>query len=110
MNIGERIKLRRKELRMSVDELANLLGKNRTTIYRYESNDIENLPLNLVEPLAAALKTTPGYLTGWNVAAGQDSKNGMRLELLRDITGSLFDFPEEKLTQIKDFVDFVKTK
>lgn len=66
MNIGHRIKERRKELRISADELANKLGKNRATIYRYEKGDIENLPLDILEPIADALDTTPQYLMGWD--------------------------------------------
>ena len=62
MNIGERIKQRRKELNLSVDDVANRLNKNRATIYRYESNDIENLPITILEPLAQILQTTPIYL------------------------------------------------
>jgi len=50
---------------MSLDELAAKLGKNRTTVYRYENGDIENLPLGILNPLADALDTTPGYLMGW---------------------------------------------
>ena len=56
MTVGERIKQRRQELEMSVDELAAKLGKNRATIYRYESDEIENLPLSILEPLAKILK------------------------------------------------------
>lgn len=65
MTIGERVKTRRKELGMSADELADKLGKNRATIYRYESNDIEKLPITVLEPLADALGVSPGYLMGW---------------------------------------------
>lgn len=65
MTIGERIKIRRKELHISVDALADKLGKNRATIYRYESDDIENLPISILEPLAAALYTTPAFIMGW---------------------------------------------
>lgn len=65
MNIGQRIKERRKELNLSVDDVANKLNKNRATIYRYESNEIENLPLNILEPLAKVLQTTPATLMGW---------------------------------------------
>ena len=50
---------------LSIDELACKLSKNRTTIYRYESGDIENLPLGILDPLAEALNTTPAYLMGW---------------------------------------------
>ena len=65
MNIGQRIKQRRKELKMSADELGKRLGKDRSTIYRYEKGDIENLPLDILEPIAKALLTTPQYLMGW---------------------------------------------
>lgn len=66
MTVGDRIKIRRKELGLSADELAKKLGKNRATIYRYESNDIENLPVGILEPLAKALQTTPSHLMGWD--------------------------------------------
>ena len=65
MTIGQRIKQRRKELRMSADELGECLGKDRSTIYRYEKGDIENLPLDILEPIAAVLQTTPQHLMGW---------------------------------------------
>lgn len=65
-NIGIRIKNRRTELGISVDELAAKLGKNRATVYRYENNDIENMPLDVIGPLAKALDVSPAYLMGWN--------------------------------------------
>ena len=68
MNIGMRIKERRKEMKRSADELGAKLGKDRSTIYRYEKGDIENLPLDILEPIAKALDTTPQYLMGWQNA------------------------------------------
>lgn len=65
MTIGDRIKARRIELGLSVEELAKRLGKNRTTVYRYETGYIENLPIDILEPIAEALQTTPQYLMGW---------------------------------------------
>lgn len=64
--IGERIKNRRLELHLSADELADRLGKHRATVYRYESNDIENFPISVIEPLARALNVSPAYLMGWS--------------------------------------------
>ena len=66
MSVGKRIKERRNELHMSVDELAKYLNKNRATIYRYEKGEIENLPIDILEPLSKALNTTPQYLMGWD--------------------------------------------
>lgn len=65
MTMGKRIKERRLQLGMSADDLAEKLGKNRATIYRYEGDEIENFPVSVIEPLADALLTTPAYLMGW---------------------------------------------
>ena len=66
MNVGKRIKARRKELEMTADDLAMEIGKSRATVYRYENGDIEDMPITVIEPLASALKTTPDYLMGWD--------------------------------------------
>lgn len=65
MNVGERIKRRRKQLKMSADDLGVKIGKNRATIYRYESSEIENLSIELIPSLAEALNVSPAYLMGW---------------------------------------------
>lgn len=66
LTIGQRIKNRRLELHLTVDEVANKLGKNRATIYRYEKDDIKDLPITVLEPLAKVLETTPADLMGWH--------------------------------------------
>lgn len=63
--IGERIKERRLSMGLSVDEVATRLHKNRATIYRYESDEIDNLPISVIAPLAKVLHVTPAYLMGW---------------------------------------------
>jgi len=64
--IYERIKNRRKELKLSVDVIAKALSVSRATVYRYESSDIEKLPTTILEPLSKVLQTTPEYLMGWD--------------------------------------------
>lgn len=51
---------------MSADDLAEKLGKNRATVYRYENAEIEKLPSTILSALAEALKVTPAYLMGWD--------------------------------------------
>jgi transcriptional regulator with XRE-family HTH domain len=65
MSIGKQIRKRREELNMSVNELAKRIGKDRSTIYRYESGNIENFPLELLLPMAEALETTPQELLSY---------------------------------------------
>lgn len=64
MNIGSRIKQRRTELKMSADHLAKLIGKDRSTVYRYESGGIDKVSADILVILANALETTPSFLIG----------------------------------------------
>lgn len=75
MTIGQRIKNRRIELNLSVDEVAEKLNKNRATIYRYEKDDIKELPITVLEPLAKVLETTPADLMGWDAPDSQPNQD-----------------------------------
>jgi transcriptional regulator with XRE-family HTH domain len=94
MTIGQRIKQRRKDLKLSADELASKIGKNRATIFRYENGDIENLPIDILEPIAEALETTPQYLMGWE----EVQKNN---DIIADIV--------VKLRTDNEFLELVRT-
>ena len=89
MNIGQRIKNRRKELSVSADELARRLGKDRSTIYRYENGDIEKLPIDMLDPIAEALSTTPEYLMGWD---GEEKEKPVEGDGLAEEKRELIEF------------------
>ena len=65
MDVSQRIKARRKQLGLSADDIAEALGVDRSTVYRYESQDIEKMPTQVIEPLAKILDISPAYLMGW---------------------------------------------
>lgn len=65
MNVGERIKQRRKALKMSADELAESVGVSRSTIFRYEKGDIEKVGPEVLKKIADKLNVSPGDLMGW---------------------------------------------
>jgi transcriptional regulator with XRE-family HTH domain len=111
MKIGDRIKIRRKHLKMSADELGRRLGKDRSTIYRYEKGDIENMPLDILEPIAVALDTTPQYLMGWEQ---EQKKNDTLSDIVirmqtddkfRSAVESLYKLDEKKLSGILTLLD-----
>lgn len=99
MNIGERIKNRRKEIGLSVDDVSDKLGKNRATIYRYESSDIENLPITILEPLSKILQTTPDYLMGWIDEKEQQQNVSEKEKILLSYYNQLNDLGKEKLIE-----------
>lgn len=106
MAIGDRIKSRRMQMKMSADELAKRLGKDRSTIYRYEKGDIENLPLDILEPIAKALNTTPQYLMGWDeVQKKNNIQADIVLRMQRDdiflsAVEKLYEMDSEKLSNL----------
>lgn len=64
VTVNERIKERRLELGMTLEQVAEKLGVKRPTIFRYESGAI-NIKLSTIRKLAEALQTTPEDLMGW---------------------------------------------
>lgn len=74
MDVGERIKFRRKQLGLSAEQVAAQLKVSPATVYRYESNEIMNMRIDKLEPIATVLHTTPAYLMGWDEAT--DSSAG----------------------------------
>ena len=98
MNVGKRIKKRRKELGMSADKLAELINKNRATIYRYEKNEIENMPYDVIEPLAKVLNVSPAYLMGWeDQDTSLDSLPVKQIPVVSQISAGLPIYSEENL-------------
>lgn len=66
MEIGDRIKTRREEIRMSQEELAKRAGyKSRSSINKIEV-DGRGLPQSKIVAISKALQTTPAYLMGWD--------------------------------------------
>lgn len=65
MQVGERIKKRRKELGYNADYLAEKTGLSRSTIFRYEKGDIEKISSEVLAKFARVLSTTPEKLMGW---------------------------------------------
>ena len=62
--IGERLRERRKELKLTLPKMAERMGVNKSTIIRYESYGVDPKKNYLIVSLAEALQTTPEYITG----------------------------------------------
>ena len=64
LEIINRIKTRRIELGMSYQDLADKTGMSKSTLQRYETGAIKNIPLDKLSDLAEALQLDPIYLMG----------------------------------------------
>ena len=80
---AQRLKAIREERNVSAAELADVLGVNKTTIYRYETGAFKALKADLLHGIADYLGVNPDYLIG-----ATDDRRPVKEteELLADIT------------------------
>lgn len=60
--IGARIEQRRKELGLTLDDIAQEIGVAKSTVQRYEKGTIEKIKLPVIEAIARALNVNPAWL------------------------------------------------
>lgn len=74
-DIIDRIKNRRNELMMSYQDLADKTGLSKSTLQRYETGSIKNMPIDKLGILANALNVNPVWLMGYNVEKFLETEN-----------------------------------
>lgn len=79
MTIGERIKIKRKEKKISVDRVAKELGVSVSTVYRYEDSTIEKIPIKVFDKLCQIFDTSAAELMG-NEATEKTTDNELPRE------------------------------
>ncbi len=72
MQVYERIKFLRKKYDLSAEDVAKAIGVSRATVYRYETKEVENMPITILEPLSKVLHCSPAYLMGWENESSPD--------------------------------------
>lgn len=114
--IMNRIKHARIEADFTFQDLADKTGMSKSTLQRYETGYIRNMPIDKLELIANALHIDPGYLMGWE----DDSDNNIEdnsyyiNEDARDIANFMFRNPEYKVLfdatrkVKKEDIEFVK--
>lgn len=71
---GRRIKERRQELGLSAEELAAKVDISPATIYRYESGQIDGLPINKLLSICKVLNASPMDFIDWDERKDQRKK------------------------------------
>lgn len=60
--VGNRMRMRRKDLKLSLQYVADKMGVSASTIQRYENGSIDNTKKLIIENIAEALHVTPEWL------------------------------------------------
>lgn len=63
--LPERLKSRRKELGLTLAQVADRVGTSEATVQRWENGSIKTLRHESIVKLAEVLDVTPAYLMGW---------------------------------------------
>lgn len=102
-DIMSRMKKRREELDMSYQTLSDKVGISKSTLQRYETGYIKNMPVDKLEDIANALQVSPTCLMGWtNEVVDQP------ITLAAHFDGD--EYTEDELDEIRQFAEFVKNK
>lgn len=102
-DIMSRMKKRREELDMSYQTLSDKVGISKSTLQRYETGYIKNMPVDKLEDIANALQISPAYLMGWT-----DEVIERPTTIAAHFDGS--EYTEEQINRIKAFAAFIKTE
>ena len=71
MSMGDRIKEKRIEKGLTMEQLADKIGVGKSAVNKWEKGYVENIKRGTIEQLAQALDCTPAYLFEWNESPAQ---------------------------------------
>lgn len=95
--IAERIKSKRLELNMSYQDLSDKTGISRSTLQRYETGYIKNLPIDKFELIANALNISASSLMGLK----EETPISQEQQLINTISNYLYENSKVTLSEIK---------
>ena len=107
-DIGKKIRERRKELGMTLDELARAVGVSKQTIFRYEDRTIENIPIDKLHKIAGKLNVSMAYLLDLKVEVGYEGFIALKeKEGFRELISILKEMDSEKIEKLVEMAKII---
>ena len=108
MKIGLAIAMRREQIGLTQEELANAVGVSKASVCRWESGDISNMRRDRIQKLAQALKISPLELLNEEVDGffSNIKENAPNDEIRSAIIEKVNNMSDE---QAKKFLDFLNS-
>lgn len=107
--LQKRMKERRKQLNLTLADMANQLGITDATLNRYESGSIKTIKYDMIVKIAEILQCSPQYLMGWtdNVTEPQYDSNDENQEMISEFIRVLKKLsPKDKIKLMSTIYDF----
>lgn len=102
MEMHEIIFIRRKELGLTLEDVANRVGVSRATVQRWEKGVLQNPGRDKIAALAAALQVSPEYLLGWTDDPG--------LKMEQDLATAVAGLTPEETASVINYIEFLKAQ
>lgn len=104
MDFKDKIKSRRLELGLTLEDVAHKMGVSAPTIQRYESGEIQNMRKDKIQSLANALNLSPAYLMGWQKEKTDANIPHQEPKIIAAYGGGLADVDEgiKEILQVKE--------
>ncbi len=74
MGINTKLKERRLELGLTLEEVGNIVGVGKSTVRKWETGAIENMKRDKISLLAKALQVSPAFIMGWEESEEKSKK------------------------------------
>lgn len=84
-NLSAVLKARRKELGLTLAQIADQMGVAEATVQRWESGNIKSIRYEKINKLADILKVSPASFMGWDNSSGGIPSNIIPLDPMRQI-------------------------
>lgn len=99
MEINERIKELRLQNKMTLEEVAQIVGVTKATVQRWESGLIANMRRDKIASLAKALRTSPEYILGI-----ENTNYGVNNDIIGNNNNNNHIISKEKLSPIDEAI------
>ena len=105
LNVGEKIKNRRLDLKLTLEEVGNICGVSKSTVKKWESGEIENMKRDKIVLLAKALKVNPTYVLGIDDEIKPQKSKGVKIPVLGKVAAGV---PIEAVEDIIDYEEITE--
>lgn len=107
-NIMNRIQSRRLELKLSYQDLASKTNMSKSTLQRYETGSIKNMPVDKLGIIANALDVSPLWLLGFDENENNNKLSNEEQQHIEDLRKLNTEGKDKVIAYTKDLIEMPK--
>lgn len=105
IELANKLRAKRLENNLSLQEVADKLGISKVTVSRYETLDITNIPSDKIEGMAKLYNTTPAYLMGWEEKPNEEETTKVESPRFRWVARNAKKMTEVELERLQKLME-----